>query len=105
MTQTDTYKARLEARLEELNTRLHTIDDALDSPHSKNWDEAAIERESDEVLEEMGQEGLQEARAIRAALQRIADGTYGMCVKCGEEISPERLEAVPYAALCRNCAA
>ncbi|MEM8850238.1 MAG: TraR/DksA C4-type zinc finger protein, partial [Pseudomonadota bacterium] len=43
-------------------------------------------------------------RAIDAALARIAAGTYGICVKCGADISPERLVAVPTAALCRTCA-
>lgn len=48
----------------------------------------------------------QEARtgaAIRAALQRITDGTYGLCVDCDEPISPKRLQAVPQAARCIGC--
>ena len=105
MTDIAGYKAKLEARLKELDVRLHHIDDELDEPVSTNWDEAATEREGDEVLEEMGQEGLKEARAITAALKRIEDGSFGVCVQCGEEISAERLDAVPYAPLCRNCAA
>ena len=41
---------------------------------------------------------------IDAALQRIEDGTYGVCPKCGDTISDDRLSAVPEAALCRTCA-
>jgi RNA polymerase-binding transcription factor DksA len=41
---------------------------------------------------------------IDAALSRVADGSYGICVNCGEQISEARLEAVPHAARCRNCA-
>ncbi|NCW86990.1 MAG: hypothetical protein EBV69_13255, partial [Oxalobacteraceae bacterium] len=41
--------------------------------------------------------------AIDAALGRIAAGTYGICVKCGEAIAPKRLEAVPTATTCVAC--
>ena len=37
------------------------------------------------------------------ALERIEKGDYGNCVGCGEEINPERLEAVPHARLCIAC--
>ena len=42
-------------------------------------------------------------REVRAALQRIREGTYGTCIECEEEISPRRLAAVPAAALCIRC--
>jgi DnaK suppressor protein len=42
-------------------------------------------------------------RQVRAALDRIADGTYGACLQCEEEISPKRLKAVPWATLCIGC--
>jgi|SRR5580698_10144001 len=42
-------------------------------------------------------------REIRAALQRIDDGTFGMCINCEEEIAAKRLAAVPWAALCIVC--
>jgi DnaK suppressor protein len=38
--------------------------------------------------------------AVRAALARIEAGTYGLCAVDGEPIEPDRLEAVPWAALC-----
>jgi DnaK suppressor protein len=40
---------------------------------------------------------------IDAALRRIADGTYGVCVRCGIAIPAERLEFRPYAAGCVAC--
>ncbi len=46
---------------------------------------------------------LAELRAIRAALERIADGSYGLCVDCGAEIAAERLAAQPSAARCLGC--
>jgi len=42
-------------------------------------------------------------REVRAALGRIADGSYGACLHCGEEISLKRLKAVPWATLCIAC--
>ena len=44
-------------------------------------------------------------RKIRSALQRIEDGTYGVCEECGEDISIPRLKARPVTRLCINCKA
>jgi DnaK suppressor protein len=41
---------------------------------------------------------------INAALERIADGTFGRCTACGSVISEERLSALPYAPTCVRCA-
>ena len=43
------------------------------------------------------------ARQARAALDRIADGTYGVCVKCDEVIPAKRIAAVPWTAFCLSC--
>ena len=40
---------------------------------------------------------------LNQALERIERGEYGICVGCNQEISLERLEAVPHARLCINC--
>ena len=45
----------------------------------------------------------QEATQARDAMERLAEGTYGICENCGKEISPERLEARPQATLCIDC--
>ncbi len=42
-------------------------------------------------------------RAIKRALKRIDDGTYGICVKCEKPIPVERLEAVPVTTKCIDC--
>ena len=46
---------------------------------------------------------VREIRAIERALQRIALGTYGVCVSCGQPIERERLEANPMAIRCTAC--
>jgi RNA polymerase-binding protein DksA len=56
-----------------------------------------LDREIDYSLGDNSEQVLAE---IDAALKRIDDGTYGICTKCGREISLERLEARPWAALC-----
>jgi DnaK suppressor protein len=43
-------------------------------------------------------------RLVEEALERLAAGTYGMCRNCGGPIAAERLEAIPWAALCIDCA-
>jgi RNA polymerase-binding protein DksA len=60
----------------------------------------AVGRELDMSLEEN----------VRLLLERVDDaiaaikgGTYGLCKKCGKEIARERLEALPYAAMCVDC--
>ena len=100
-----TYKDALLKRLSELDVRLHAIEAELDEEHSKDWEEAATEREGDEVLEQLGQSGQEEIVRIRAALQRIRDGEFGICGRCGENVSAERLAVLPDTPLCRDCAA
>lgn len=97
-------KTILEDRLGELDARMHKIEDRLDDPVSKDWEDQAIEREDVEVLEDLGNAGLKEMELIRAALGRIEDGSYGICARCGDDISIERLRAVPHTPLCRDCA-
>ncbi len=46
---------------------------------------------------------LAELRDINLALQRIADGTYGMCNDCGNRIAPRRILAQPAALRCLEC--
>lgn len=49
-------------------------------------------------------EGIHETlQEVRAALQRMAEGSYGRCQRCGTEIPSERLEARPHARLCMRC--
>ena len=61
---------------------------------------ATLDREIDYSLEENSEHVL---RAIDGALQRIEAGTFGTCETCGQPISEERLEAIPYATQCIDC--
>ena len=97
-------KARLLDRRAQLTRQMQIIERDLDKPAPRDVEDAATERQGDEVMEALGVHDAQEVRAIDAALVRIEAGEYGICQKCGKAISVARLDAVPTASLCRNCA-
>lgn len=105
MTTTEMRREQLRRRLGELEARISRIEVELDQPVSDNFSEQAVEREDEEVLEDLGAAGVQEIRMIEAALDRIDAGTYGTCVRCGDPIGDERLDVLPATPFCRDCAA
>jgi RNA polymerase-binding protein DksA len=46
----------------------------------------------------------QQLALVETALARIDSGTFGRCLRCGRDIAPERLEALPWAEHCIECA-
>lgn len=101
---TEKYRKRIQSRLFELQGRMEKVEAALDEPADPDMEDQAIELEDDEVLESVGRAGLKEIGLLNAALTRIEKGTYGICTKCGQDIADARLDAVPFAVLCRVCA-
>ena len=104
MPDTAAFKVRLEAELQELESRQSRIAEDLAEPLNPDSSEQAVEMEDDVSLEGQGALIAKEIASVKRALARIEDGTYGECVRCGEEIAPARLEARPEAALCIDCA-
>lgn len=94
----------LHDRLEQLTRRVSQIQTDLRSPGSKDSEERAIEAENEEVLERLAEAERSEITEIRAALQRLDDGSYATCSSCGGEIAAKRLAALPYTRLCVDCA-
>jgi RNA polymerase-binding protein DksA len=78
-----------------------TGEDAVYDNHLADTATETYDRELDYTLEENSEQILGE---IDGALKRIEDGTYGICTNRGEQISVERLEALPWATLCIDCA-
>ena len=72
-------------------------------PVEKDFAEQVTQRENDEVLTAIDEEAQLTVNQIDAALSRIADGNYGVCIKCQENIPDERLAALPYATTCVKC--
>ena len=97
-------KARLEAQLAELEERQGHIASDLAEPLSADSGEQAVEKESEAALEGQGVLVANEIASVKRALGRIEDGSYGECVRCGEDVAPARLDARPEAALCIDCA-
>ena len=97
-------RARLGELLADLEGRQQRIGEELEEPLNPNSSERAVEMEDDASLE--GQAALlaREIASVKRALARIDDGTYGLCVRCGENIAPARLDARPEAQACINCA-
>jgi DnaK suppressor protein len=59
-----------------------------------------FDQQRDLALRERNQQHLAQ---VEAALARIDAGTFGTCTSCGRSITEERLEAIPWAALCIDC--
>lgn len=104
MTDTVAAKARLEEMLAELTARLAHLEADLDEPADADSGERAVQQEDDAALEGQAALVAREIASVTRALERIAEGTYGECPKCGADIAPGRLEARPEAALCIDCA-
>ena len=69
---------------------------------SDTLDRATIQSENDFTFTRLFREGLSKQNILRA-LQKIDDGSYGICEECEEEISLERLQVMPDARHCLNC--
>lgn len=92
---------------EQLARRLQRIrDDAGHrlAPLSPDAADRAQETENDEVLERLGQNTTTLIRQYQRAIERIDAGLYGTCESCGLPIEGERLQVVPQATECAECA-
>ena len=80
-----------------ISDELGEVADGGTDNHPADTATAMYDRELDEGLEEGARNTLAE---IDAALQRIEDGTYGICEVCGKPIGADRLSAIPWTRLC-----
>lgn len=86
--------------LENRGSMEEEAEEVLLDDHLAETASVTLDREIDYTLEENATHVLAE---IDAALARIEQGTYGICVTCGRPIAAERLEALPYATQCIEC--
>ena len=96
-------RERAVARLASLEREFGGIVEAAqgaDDEHDPEGATLAFERQHVAALADAAREDLAE---IQAALARLADGSYGTCQACGQQISPERLAARPAARTCVGC--
>jgi DnaK suppressor protein len=107
-TDIDGYKARLEARLEELR---ELADISKDDRAAVELDQTKVGRLSrmdalqvQAMAQAQGERRIAEISRTEAALKRIDEGDFGYCLSCDELIAPRRLEADPATPLCVGCA-
>src|ERR1043166_4251323 len=96
------YKAILEAKAAELNVGLRNRDEIAIEKTPDAIDEVQLAGERELAIRNLDRES-NLLRNVKGALARIADGSYGVCLHCDEEIKPKRLEAVPWAKYCIRC--
>lgn len=97
-------KRRLLVRKMELERQQAAIQRDFAQGRSAAFAEQAQERENDEVLNALGAHAAAELAHINGALQRMELGSYDKCSQCGQAIQLARLTALPFTALCVNCA-
>ncbi len=73
-------------------------------PLDPNLSEQAIELENLDVLFRLDEASRHELHQVNNALARMQNCEYEFCTLCGEPIGEERLKALPYTDVCRNCA-
>lgn len=94
--------------LDELSVRLQRLEDdrmRVNAPLSADFAEQAVERENDEVIDQLELATAADLQQVRAALERLDAGLYGICATCGGTIEEGRLHALPQATRCVACAA
>ena len=103
----DIIKKNLEVRKAELIEKGSRINIGIrhtENELSRNFEDQATERENDEVLDALNEGINKEIRQIDAALMRISEGSYGICISCGKPVGDKRQEALPFATRCIDCA-
>jgi DnaK suppressor protein len=101
-TELNKYKALLEARQAELAGGLRNREGIAIEKTADALDEVQLAGERELAIRNLDRESNM-LRNVRLALGRMADGSYGTCLHCEEDISPKRLNAVPWTAYCIKC--
>ncbi len=96
------YKRILETKRAELLSSRHDWEGIAVERVPDSTDEITLEVERHLVVEALSRDSTL-LRQVTEALERIARGKFGVCLVCEEEISPKRLAALPWAALCLEC--
>src|SRR5580658_3101420 len=96
------YKSVLEAKQAELAHMIRNRDGIAIEKSPDALDEVQYATERELAIRSLDRDS-NLLRNVRAALGRIDEGTFGVCLHCDEDISPKRLAALPWAAFCIHC--
>jgi DnaK suppressor protein len=104
------FLSKMREQLVEMKTKLLSeIDSELRAEREANKDEGmdtydlASEERDREINFILSDRERVKIKQIDDALDRLDQGTYGVCESCGLEIAEERLQAMPFTRLCRDC--
>lgn len=90
---------QLLARQKELERLIDSLRNGAENDETKTRTPENID-----LIDSVGNEVTGELLLVRAALQRLKDGSFGTCNRCSASISNERLQRYAYALLCASCA-
>jgi RNA polymerase-binding transcription factor DksA len=99
-------EARLEARLREIEKRRAAVRRSSEGMRDElaDYDQHPADQGTETFEQELDETTLllldDEEERVKAARRALEDGTYGVCIDCGREIPPERLEAMPESIRC-----
>jgi DnaK suppressor protein len=97
-------KASLIERKNELKEHLHKLStEKVSDEQGKDPGDQALSATMENLRSSLQDTELQEYKRIKQALAKIEDGTYGICIDCGSDISEKRLKWHPNAARCLAC--
>ena len=92
-----------EALLKSINENKKEFANGIESSTPKDFADISSYASDQDMLDVLGAQTVRKLQAIDAALLRIEENRYGKCVKCGKDISEERLKSLPYAIKCVAC--
>src|SRR6476620_5297096 len=101
-TEVNKFKKILETKQEELERIVRNRDAITIEKSADALDEVQHAAERELAIRNLDRES-NLLRNVRAALRRIDEGTFGTCVHCEEDISPKRVNAVPWTPFCIDC--
>lgn len=99
----DLMDARFDREIEEIRAVRERARDERDKGIEGDWIDAALRDATLATDDVVINQDLADLRDIKAARERLAVGTYGICTDCGEAIGYERLLAYPTAKRCIHC--
>jgi DnaK suppressor protein len=96
------FKKVLQTKRDELERMVRNRDAITIEKSADALDEVQYASERELAIRNLDRE-TNLLRNVRAALRRIDEGTFGICMHCEEDISPKRIAAVPWAPFCIQC--
>jgi len=99
--QLENFRRRLEQRRDDLKRALENAEEegraaTADNNYAKDVADQASESYTKEFMFAQSSSERLALSLVEQALGRLREGKFGQCVRCGKEINPKRLEAVPW---------